>query len=161
MNSGSLVRVSSFAGSMLATIHLLRTWTRCSRMRPLFLLIVRAAGSASKIRKRSWGAEIVAKRRNKFLLCWGSGQSWPEATLQKGGPLQSMLQGRLCCSGIADGLQAWGWQLAAVRLPPGPGCEFGRGTQTKPQMQRPGHTGRKALAKKKTLQSMLRGKCKV
>ena len=33
------------------------------------------------------------------------------------------LQGRLCCSGIADGLQAWGWQLAAVRLPPGPGCE--------------------------------------
>ena len=65
-------------------------------------------------------------------------------------PSQALLaKGRLCCSGIADGLQAWGWQLAAVRLPPGPGCEFGRGTQTKPQMQRPGHTGRKALATKK------------
>ena len=29
----------------------------------------------------------------------------------------------------------------------------GRGTQTKPQMQRPGHTGRKALAKKNILKS--------
>ena len=29
----------------------------------------------------------------------------------------------LLCSGIADGLRAWGWQLAAVRLPPGPGRE--------------------------------------
>ena len=54
MKSGSFVRVSSFAGSMLATIHSLKTWTRCSRMRPLFLLIVRAAGSASKVRKRSF-----------------------------------------------------------------------------------------------------------
>ena len=53
MNLGSFVRVSSFAGSMLPTIHSLRTWTRCSRMRPLFLLIARAAGSASKVRKRS------------------------------------------------------------------------------------------------------------
>ena len=41
-----------------------------------------------------------------------------------------------------------GRQLAAVRLPPGPGCESDVVQQTKPQMQRPGHTGRKALAKK-------------
>ena len=38
---------------------------------------------------------------------------------------QAPFQGRLWCSGIADG-------------------------RTKPQMQRPGHTGRKALAKKKS-----------
>ena len=30
------------------------------------------------------------------------------------------LEGRLYCSGIADGLQAQGWQLAAVQLPFGP-----------------------------------------
>ena len=36
MNSGSFVRVSSFAGSMLATIHSLKTCTRCSRMRSFF-----------------------------------------------------------------------------------------------------------------------------
>ena len=39
----------------------------------------------------------------------------------------------LWCSGIADGLQAWRGQLAAVRLPPGPGRELWRGTQTKAQ----------------------------
>ena len=47
------MRVSSFAGSMLATIHSLRTCTRCSRMRPLFLSIVRAAGAASSVRNLS------------------------------------------------------------------------------------------------------------
>ena len=57
-----------------------------------------------------------------------------------------------CCSGIADGLQAWGWQLAAVRLPPGPGRESDVVHRlNKPQMQRPGHTGRKALAQKKII----------
>ena len=39
----------------------------------------------------------------------------------------------LWCSGIADGLRAWRWQLAAVRLPPGPGRESWRGTQTTAQ----------------------------
>ena len=33
--------------------------------------------------------------------------------------------------------------------PPWSRVRVGRGTQTKPQMQRPGHTGRKALATKK------------
>ena len=53
MNSGSFVRVSSFAGSMLATIHSLKTWTRCSRMRSLFLGIVRAAVAVSSARNLS------------------------------------------------------------------------------------------------------------
>ena len=53
MNSGSFVRVRSFAGSMLATIHSLKTCTRCSRMRSLFLEIVRAAGAASSVRNLS------------------------------------------------------------------------------------------------------------
>ena len=39
----------------------------------------------------------------------------------------------LWCSGIADGLQAWRWQLAAVRHPPGPRRKSWRGTQTKAQ----------------------------
>ena len=39
----------------------------------------------------------------------------------------------LWCSGIADRLQAWRWQLAAARLPPGPGRKSWRGTQTKAQ----------------------------
>ena len=45
---------------------------------------------------------------------------------------------------------AWGWQLAAVRLPPGPGRESWRGTQTKAQYtQRPGHLGQMAFEQKK------------
>ena len=44
-----------------------------------------------------------------------------------------LVQPALWCSGIADGLRAWRWQLAAVRLPPGPGRESWRGTQTKAQ----------------------------
>ena len=61
-------------------------------------------------------------------------------------------QPALWCSGIADGLQAWRWQLAAVRLPPGPGR--GSNVEHRPRlntMQRPGHTSRKALATKKAL----------
>ena len=37
--------------------------------------------------------------------------------------LVRFFQPALWYSGIADGLRAWRWQLAAVRLPPGPGRE--------------------------------------
>ena len=53
LKSGSFVRVSSLAGSMLATIHSLSTCTRCSRMRSLFLEIVRAAVTLSNVRNLS------------------------------------------------------------------------------------------------------------
>ena len=48
-----------------------------------------------------------------------------------------------------------GLRLTASRgsTPPGSRARVGRGTQSKPQMQRPGHTGRKALAKKKRHES--------
>ena len=58
------------------------------------------------------------------------------------------------CNGIADGLRTWGWQLAAVWLPPGPGRELWRGTLTKAQYtQRPGHLGQMALEQKKDIWS--------
>ena len=60
-------------------------------------------------------------------------------------------QPALLCSGIADGLRTWGWQLAAVRLPPGPGRELWRGKQTKaPCTQRPGDLPQMALEQKNT-----------
>ena len=53
-----------------------------------------------------------------------------------------------------------GLRLTASRgsTPPWSRARVGRGTQTKPQMQRPGHTGRKALAKKKINQSRSRSR---
>ena len=52
------------------------------------------------------------------------GAFWFQSSLKPGGAVGS---------GIADGLRTWGWQLAAVRLPPGPGRELWRGTLTKAQ----------------------------
>ena len=68
-----------------------------------------------------------------------------------------MYQPALWCSGIADGLQAWRWQLAAVRPPPGPGHESN--VEHRPRLnttQRPGHTSRKALATKKKALILMR-----
>ena len=53
-----------------------------------------------------------------------------------------------CGSGIADGLQAWRWQLAAVRAPPGPGHESDVVRRLSLNtMQRPGHA---ILAKRRS-----------
>ena len=80
MNSGSFVRVSSFAGSMLATIHSLKTCTKCSRMRSLLLEIVRAAATLSNVRNLSLRYRIGMNAKDVFWY----GTGWWQKTWRYG-----------------------------------------------------------------------------
>ena len=76
MNSGYFVRVRSFAGSMLATMHSLKTWTRCSRMRSLFLEIVLAAVALSTVRNLSLRYKNQ-RHETKYVSAYVYFDEWP------------------------------------------------------------------------------------
>ena len=75
----------------------------------------------------------------------------PPLPSAKNGCIRANSEPALWCNGIADGLQAWRWQLAAVRFPPAPGRESWRGAQTKARYNAAtrGHAPNGARTKKK------------